>query len=186
MDNHWRSHVAVTREEETALVDPRRLGVSGAFLALSAYAFFAYASPIFSPRIVLQYCGVFVVSVLLMFHPRLVSFRRQTRELVTVGAYGKPAGSPRGELRKAVAVAVSFVLLLTAPLLLTRFLDPATWIAMMTGAISGYGFSDALFTAYVALWQRRRGIVLKRYKLWTVGLNQKRILLESGIRRANR
>ncbi len=168
------------------MVEARRIIMSGGLLSLSILAFVLYTAGALSPGIAAEFCVVFALVLMLTFLPRLISFRRQVQELLMLGTCRKPAGSRGQELRKAVATALSFILVLTAPLLLTRFLDPTTWIVVVTGFISGYAACDIFFTGYASLWQERRGILLRCYRLWAVGSDEKKILLESGIRRANR
>ena len=174
------------RDEETAFVEARKVIMSGALLLLSIVAFLLYTARALSTEVAAEFIAVFALVLVLVVLPRLFSFRGQVRQLLAVGTSKRLAGSRRRQIGKAVATAVSFILLLTAPLLLTRVVDPITWIVVVTGFISGYAASDMFFAGYASLWQRRSGIVLSRYRLWAVGSDEKRVLLESGIRRSNK
>lgn len=187
MNRHKTSSTGIERQEEAAIVERRGIMISGALLLLSVAAFVLYASPVVSHRILSAFSGAFSVCVVSALLPRVLSFRRQAEGLLKIDTCGKSASRSRGvELGKAMAVAVGFVFLLVAPLVLTRFVDPPTWIALVTGVISGYAASNIFYAAYAIQWQRRTGIVLRRYRLWLIGPDEKRVLVETGIRRSDR
>lgn len=186
MNSESQRSLDVTKYEERALVETRKLVGSGALLVLSIVAFFLETAQVFTPLVGTEFCSIFALTAALICVSRLVLFRRQTQQLLAVGAYSRPTASPRQELKKAVATAVLLMLLLVAPLLLTRFVDPVTWIVVVTASIAGYATSDVLFAAYASYWQRHTRTVLRRYRRWTIQSDRKRALRESGIMRSNR
>jgi len=187
MNGHEEPFVGTERKEETNLVGRREIIVLSILLLLSLTAFVSYVSAMRPWQTPSLFLGAFLVCTAVLLLPRTFLFYRRTQELLKSETSGKTdPRSPRRGLAKAMATTIMFVLLLVAPLILTRFLDASTWIALVTGCITGYAASNLLFAAYAIAWQRRTGITLRRYKVWLIRSEQRRVLVESGIRRLDK
>jgi len=186
MSNHPHDVSGAVREEQRALVETRRVVASAILFLLSVVAFFLYTTEVATSQMEAEFLLVMVLTAGLIFFPRLFSFSRQARTLSVDGLHSEPSRSGKQEVRRALATAVVLMLLTLAPFLLTRFLDPLSWIVVVTACIAGYSASEILFATCVSYWQMHTRTAFKRYRLWAVRPDGRRILLESGVRKSHR
>ena len=174
------------REEQRSLVETKRVVASTVLFLLSVVALFLYTTEAATSQIESEFLFVMMLSLVAILFPRLSSFSRQTRRTSIDGVQSEPSRSGKQEVRRALVTAVMLMLLTLAPFLLTRFLDPLSWIVVVTGCIAGYSASEILFAACVRYWQMHTRTDFKRYRLWAVRPDGRRVLLESGVRKSHR
>ena len=186
MSDHLHDVSGTVREEQRALVEARRVVASAVLFLLSIVALFLYTTGAATFQIEIKFLFVMVLSLVSILFPRLFSFFRQARRLSVDGVQSEPSRSGKQEVRRALATAVVLMLLTLAPFLLTRFLDPLSWIVVVTACIAGYSASEILFATCVSYWQMHTRTDFKRYRLWAVRPDGRTILLESGVRKSRR
>ncbi len=186
MSDHLHDDSGTVREEQRALVETRRIVASTVLFLLSIVALFLYATEAAASQIESEFLFVMVLSLVTILFPRLFFLFRQTRRLSVAGVQSEPSRFGKHGVRRALATAVMLMLLMLAPLLLTRFLDPLSWIVVVTACIAGYSASEILFATCVSYWQMHTRTDFKRYRLWAVRPDGRRVLLESGVRKSHR
>jgi len=186
MSGHQHDASGTVREEQRALVETRRVIASAVLFLLSVVALFLYTTEASTSQIESEFLSVMLLSLVAILFPRLFSFFRQVRRLSIDAIQSEPSRSGKQEVRRALATAVMLMLLTLAPFLLTRFLYPLSLIVVVTACIAGYYASEILFATCVSYWQMHTRTNFKRYRLWAVRPDGRRVLLESGVRKSHR
>jgi magnesium-transporting ATPase (P-type) len=153
---------------------------SAILILLSALALFAITSMESLANVFLNMLVISILFLATILIIRIIVFVKDSKRVLASDALKSPSAGGRN-LLKGVGLSLMLALALFLPFVLTYFIDMQTWIAMVLGAIAGYGFSDLSFAIYVRNWEKRNRIRLFRYNVCVITAENKSLIVEVGI-----
>ena len=114
--------------------------------------------------------------------PRFLEFRNISKDLLSSGVSTRKRAIGKSELVRATLGTIFYMATILAPLILLFLLPTDVWFGSVFGLIAGFSASQLLFTLRVRLWERARGVRLRKFTVWEYDENNRRVITEFGVR----
>jgi hypothetical protein len=147
-----------------------------AFLALTVFLLFSTGDIATSAASFLFFA---LLTFIVAIFPQYLEFFGMSRDLV---AHGMAKAQQLRGIKSVMSILALLSVLLVLPIVMIIIAPPFLFWGSITGIVAGFASFQLVFTLYVRLWSRSRGLKVSRYSMVSSNERGKRIVIEYGLK----